>query len=51
LASGFCPRHDTTEAEEFGATWTRRAAALLLLLVFLWVVLSDFLRELADWLW
>jgi len=47
---GFCSEHGESGEVVIDASWFRRGAALILLVVFLWVVFAGFLRELADWL-
>jgi hypothetical protein len=46
--AGFCARHGEEPDANDSVFFLRRGAAVILLLLFLWVVFARFLRELAD---
>ncbi|HEY4739589.1 MAG TPA: hypothetical protein VIH76_03240 [Candidatus Acidoferrales bacterium] len=50
LFSGFCQRHDPQAAPTPRMPIARMAAAVLLLMVFLWPLVADLLREIGRWM-
>ncbi|HXW17725.1 MAG TPA: hypothetical protein VEJ39_05455 [Candidatus Acidoferrales bacterium] len=49
LVSGFCSRHDPDAKAQPMMPILRVAAAVLMLLVFLWPLIADLLREIRGW--
>jgi hypothetical protein len=50
LVSGFCARHDPEAMPQPRMPFLRLAAAVALLLVFLWPLVADLLREIRGWM-
>ncbi len=50
LFGGFCERHDPQATPRPMMPVVRMAAAVALLMVFLWPLLADFLREVGRWM-
>jgi hypothetical protein len=50
LFSGFCERHDPQAAPRPMMPIVRMAGAVLLLMVFLWPLVADLVREIGRWM-